>query len=418
MAAVGALVLAAVLVPVLVLLSGGGPREPFAPRPFRPGIRTRPGVTTHPGITTRSRGFYGAAGPLRAGPPAQPPPDSEQLGVNITFLFSLRRYRAPQIATQLAALARTGATLVRTDAPWEATEPRAPVGGIHRYHWAVDDRIVAALASHHLRWLPMIGYSPGWARSLPGADHSPPTSRADYADYAAALAQRYGEGGSFWRAHPGLSAEPVDTYGIWNEPDTRFFWSPRPDLATYAELYLRARAAITSVQHQARVITGGLTRPAKSLPQMLRAQPRLRGHIDGIDVHPYGRDPQAVLAKVRAARTTLRSLGLVDVPLYMTEFGWTIRPAGAPNYASADQRPWFIFQTITSLRGTDCSLAAVLLYSWFAPELNPANAQDWFGINPPSSEPGPAVRAFARALGASGRGLTARHLCARRGAPP
>src|SRR5205807_96579 len=132
-----------------------------------------------------------------------------------------------------------------------------------------------------LRWLPVIDYSPRWARSIRGVDHSPPVSAVAYAAYAGALAARYGVGGSFWLLHPRLPAEPVTTYEIWNEPDSSFFWKLRPDPGVYARLYERARAAITSVQPRARVIIGGLTRPRKFLPALLRAEPRLQGHIDG-----------------------------------------------------------------------------------------------------------------------------------------
>lgn len=79
---------------------------------------------------------------------------------------------------------------------------------------------------------------------------------ADFASFAAALAERYGPGGAFWRARPDLAADPVDTYEIWNEPDVGMFWAPASDPARYADLYLRARDAIKAVDPGARVIVG------------------------------------------------------------------------------------------------------------------------------------------------------------------
>src|SRR5947209_19898857 len=67
------------------------------------------------------------AGSLGPGPAAEPAPATEQLGVNIGLLFSLRSYGPARIQAQLSALAKTGASLVRTDAPWEATEDRKSV---------------------------------------------------------------------------------------------------------------------------------------------------------------------------------------------------------------------------------------------------------------------------------------------------
>jgi hypothetical protein len=331
--------------------------------------------------------------------------------VNIGLLFNLRIYAPAQVGGQLSALARTGATLVRADAPWEAAEPRAPVHGVRHYNWSFDDRVAAALAAFRLQWLPVIDYSPPWVRSVHGADHSAPTSPVAYAAYARALAARYGIGGSFWRAHPQLHPEPVQTYEIWNEPDSAFFWQPRPEPAAYARLYLRARVAIKSVQPRARVIIGGLTRPAKFLPALLGAEPLLRGHIDGVGIHPYGHDPLAVLARVRNARLALRSSGMASVPLYVTEFGWRTQPVGGFGFAPAGLRPQFILQTMSALRHTDCGLAAALLYAWFTPERNPTNAQDWFGINPPRAGSGPAVTAFTAALSAHAPRSSAAGLC-------
>ena len=380
--AVGALALAAVVALVLSLTSGGNGGHRAGP------VRA-----------------------LRPGPPAEAAPPTEQLGANVGLLFNLRTYSRRQIDAQLAALARTGATLARADAAWEATEPDPPAGGVAHFQWEFDDGIAAALAAHRLRWLPVIDYSPPWARSIRGVDHSPPVSAADYASYAGALAARYGPGGSFWRTHPGLPREPVQTYEIWSEPDSAFFWKPRPAPTAYAQLYVRARAAIKSVQPQARVIIGGLTHPTAFLPALLSARPALRGHIDGVAIHPYGRDPQAVLARVRRARQTLRSLGMAGVPLYVTEFGWRTRPARGSYFAPASERPRLIFRTLAALRRTDCGLAAVLLYAWFSPERGQRNGQYWFGIDPPRPGPTPGVRAFTAALRVGRTGPSASRLC-------
>jgi polysaccharide biosynthesis protein PslG len=396
LAAVGVLALGGAVALVAAPASGPSPKHP---RPTPP-----TGQLSGPPSSLRPA-------PLRAGPPAQPAPANEQLGANIGLLFNLRIYTQAEIAAQLSALARTGAALVRADAPWEATEPRPPVGGFARYNWRFDDQIAGALAAHRLQWLPVIDYSPPWARSVPGVDHSAPTAPAAYAAYARAFAARYGPRGSFWRAHPGLHAEPVRTYEIWNEPDSAFFWKPRPNPAAYARLYLLARSGIKSVRPGARVIIGGLTRPERFVPALLSAQPGLRGHIDGVGIHPYGRDPQAVLARVRTARLALRSAGMAGVPLYVTEFGWRTRPPGGFGFAAPNLRPGFILRTIAALRQTDCGVAAVLLYAWSTPELDPAAARDWFGIDPPTATAGPAVAAFADALSAHAPRASATTLC-------
>jgi polysaccharide biosynthesis protein PslG len=318
-----------------------------------------------------------------AGPVAQPAPATESFGVNLNDLFNGAGYSPRQIDAQLAAVRATGATVARSDALWEASEPAAPRAGVHSYSWGFDDSIAGSLAADGLRWFPIIDYTAPWAQSIPGQDHSPPRSASDYAAYAAAFAARYGSGGSFWRAHPELRAEPVDTYEIWNEPDNQQFWVPAPDAAAYANLYLRARDTITAVDPTARVIVGGITHPEAFLPEMLRARPDLVGHIDGVAIHPYGPNPFVVLARVRGARSVLASLGLATVPIYVSEFGWTTRPPGVFGWASERVRPGYISSTVTALGETNCGIAAVQLYTWVTPQLDPTNKEDWYGIHPP-----------------------------------
>jgi hypothetical protein len=331
-------------------------------------------------------------------PPARPAPTTAQFGINVNRLFNDRTYSPQQISSQLAALQATGATLARSDALWEATEPSAPVGGAHRYDWTFDDSIATALAQHGLQWLPIVDYSAPWAESVAGQDHSPPTSPADYAAYAGALAARYGSGGAFWRAHPELQARPVDTFELWNEPDNPTFFKPAPNAARYALMYALARQAIIASDPSARVIVGGLTAAPSFVPAMLAAAPVLRGHIDGIAIHPYGANPLAVLAKVRQDRQVLDASGLSSVPLYVTEFGWTTHPPSALQYLPERLRPGYISQTLTALGHVNCGVAAVTLYTWVTPERNRTDLEDWFGIHSPSGASTPDSAAFATGI--------------------
>ena len=330
--------------------------------------------------------------------PSQP---TQQFGASVNRLFNSPTYSDAEIDAQLAALAQTGATVARSDALWEAAEPTPPAGGVHRYDWAFADRIAGALARHGLRWLAIIDYSAPWAQSIPGVDHSAPSSPAAYAAYAAAFASRYGTGGSFWAAHPELTPEPVDTFEIWNEPDNPAFWARSPNPAAYAALYAAARAAIAAVEPGARVIVGGLTHPATFLPALLAADPALRGLIEGVGIHPYGRSPQLILDSVRHARATLQALGLGGAPLYVTELGWTTSPAGALDYLPEHRRPGYIEAALADLGRAGCGVATTILYTWVTPEHDPADPQDWFGIHPPTGGSSPDTEAFAAGIKAA-----------------
>jgi hypothetical protein len=346
----------------------------------------------------------GGGAPARPPPPTPPPlsalpPAGKEFGANVNLLFNTGDVGAAQRDAQLKALRASGATLARSDALWEASEPSPPVGGIHRYDWRFDDQIASSLAANHLRWLPIVDYSAAWAQSIPGQDHSPPSSSADYAAYAAALAARYGPGGSFWREHPELPPLSVQAFEIWNEPDSPYFWVPRPDAARYAELYTKARDAIRGVDPSARVVVGGLSVELVFLPQLLGADPGLRGMIDGVALHPYGVSPGAVLARVAATRLALERVGLSTVPLYLTEFGWATTPPGTLDYLPEQLRPGYIEQTLLGLASSGCDVAATVLYTWFSSQRDPRNGADWFGISPAGAAGrGPDVAAFTAGL--------------------
>jgi hypothetical protein len=329
-------------------------------------------------------------GPTTTQPAA--PPARIQFGASVNRLFNDRTYTPVAIDDQLAALSATGATIARSDAFWEASEPSPPSGGQHHFTWQFDDSIAGSLAIHGLRWLPILDYSAAWAQSIPGADHSPPRSIADYAAYAGAFAARYGPGGTFWRAHPSLQAVPVQEYEIWNEPDNPAFWSPDPNPALYAQLYAAAERTINAADPSARVLVGGLTRPGTFLPAMLAGDPQ--GHVEGVAIHPYGPTPAAVLANVATARHVLDQLKLGSVPLYVTEFGWATRPPGAMDGAPERLRPGYLKDTLARLGASGCAVAAAIVYTWVTPEQNPRDHEDWFGISPPSGGSSADVSAF------------------------
>ena len=321
-----------------------------------------------------------------------------QFGVNTGVMYNSEQYTRAQIDQQLAAVAATGATVVRSDALWEDTEPQAPIGIFHRYNWTLCDEVVSSLAQHGLRWLPIIDYAAPWARTLPGQAHSPTSNVSAYAAYAAALASRYGPGGTFWIENPGLHQVPVLDYEIWNEPDNGTFWKPAPNAAAYDSLYSAAWSAIKAKQPAAQVLVGGLTRPSTFLGEMVAANPNIRNEIDGVAIHPYGSTPDRVFIAIRGARLAMNADGLAAVPLYITEVGWTTQGSGFDSVKPA-VRPGYITEHARDARPhrlRDCVGAAVRV------------------DDPPAQSIGsPAV---VRHLAAGGRGERGhRCVCCRRG---
>ncbi|MDQ6607627.1 MAG: hypothetical protein M3Z06_13915 [Actinomycetota bacterium] len=305
-------------------------------------------------------------------------------------LFLGRSADARYVDRQLAGAATDGLGLARAAPLWEFTEPRPPHGASHRYDWRYDDLVAGRLAAHGFRWIALLAYAPGWASATPDELHGAPRTPSDYAAYAAAVAGRY--------------RGQIAAYEIWNEENSPAFWRPAPDAAAYARLYLAARAAIHRVDPGVPVLVGGLADGSGSafLAQLLR-RPELRGQVDGVAVHPYGRDPAQVLDRVRGYRLQLRDLGAGEVPLYVTEYGWATQPAGGRTYATTAERGPFIGAVAGQLLRSDCGVRMVVFYAWTTGQGNPASADQWYGVASADGAPNSgtaAVASAARALSA------------------
>jgi hypothetical protein len=377
----GAAALGALL--AILLLPGGGHRPP-------PGIPTNLGPQAPPaeqGVGARKR--------IRP-----------VLGVNGQFLFA---FPLDQVNAQLDAMTRAGVHVMRMDADWQLMEPGAPgPDGVHKWRWSRHDPFVEMFARHGIEWVPIIGYSATWAASrsdspLPGK--SPPRDFAQYAAFASAFAQRYGERGSFWKEHPDLPYKPVKRYEIWNEPNlAKVFWWPKPDPRAFAQLYLQARAAIKAVDPTSTVITGGLAGrdDAPSFTRrMFKSVPQLRGRVDGFGFHPYGRTAQESYIRTKLVRKALDSVGQAGVPLDITEVGWSTPPGAAASkgrVVSEKQRARFLSEITKAYPRSDCGIRLFLPHTWVSFEKDPSNQEDWFGIWNHDGSAKPSGRAFVTQL--------------------
>ena len=114
-------------------------------------------------------------------------------GVNVQQVFN---GSSASWTPQLAAISNGGLQLARIDARWADVEPGPPSGGNHSYNWSQYDAMVQAMAQQGLRWYPIVDYSAPWAGVQPGNFKSAPAANDDFAQFAKALAARYGTNGS------------------------------------------------------------------------------------------------------------------------------------------------------------------------------------------------------------------------------
>jgi hypothetical protein len=162
------------------------------------------------------------------------------------------------VASYIGLIQAGGATSLRTDIFWAAVEP---VPG--RFNWSGPNEIVAEAAAHHLHVLMTIDTTPAWASGV-AASHGdwlwlPPRNPAAYGAFAAAVAARYGAGGTFWRENPHLPRYLPVGIELWNEENTSRFWGNEPpDPTLYAAMVQDAYRSIKRADPGMTVLIGGL----------------------------------------------------------------------------------------------------------------------------------------------------------------
>ncbi len=302
-------------------------------------------------------------------------PPSARAAVNpnphgvITAINGASVMGAPQLTwdPQLAAMREAGVLEVRSDAVWAEIQPAPPKLGDPGYVWAHYDAWVAALASRGLTWEPILDYNTSWA----SAAFDPQA----FATFAAAVAARYGEHGTFWVQHPLLPYLPAQIFEVWNEENdsTQYYMSP----ITYGQLYLAARSSIKAVDPTAGVDVGGLSESgspgdtpdfaAAYVALMLASNPTLKTAIDGIALHPYAPSATDSAAWVVHFRHALSSLGVGPIPLDLTEFGWL--------YSAADEawRATEMDDLGDVVSRSNCGIRLATPYDWVNPS-SPAAA--------------------------------------------
>jgi hypothetical protein len=230
----------------------------------------------------------------------------------------------PYRRRNLDRLRATGAGLVRQTFDWALIERSRG-----RYDFSFYDRFVAALAERHLRLLPILFNPPRFRSSAPAGRRQrgtyPPRRFADLGAFGAALARRYGPGGSFWRSRPQLPGLPVRAWQVWNEPNLPVYWPSGPDAAAYVRLLRATGRAIKRVDPSARIVTAGLADSELGVPLRTYLEGMYEagaaGTFDVLALNPFARDVRGVLAVVHAARRVSAVHGDPS-PIWITEFGW------------------------------------------------------------------------------------------------
>ncbi|MDZ7884391.1 MAG: cellulase family glycosylhydrolase [Mycobacterium sp.] len=200
---------------------------------------------------------------------------------NIYFTDSL-----DEVMEHLDLIESLGVKNVRLLVPWVFIQQQDPMGGPVDWDqdldWAKLDQIVQEVDRRGLGILGVLQWSPDWATDgTTGSGH--PTDVQDFADFAAAVAERY--------------RDEITAYEVWNEPNASFFWNPI-DPAEYTNLLKAAYTSLKAVNPDITVVgavvsatlTWGDTtmNPVDFVAAMYEAG--ADGFFDAISFHPYNFD--------------------------------------------------------------------------------------------------------------------------------
>jgi Cellulase (glycosyl hydrolase family 5) len=217
----------------------------------------------------------------------------------------------------IASVRALHAKVIRVEVPWAELEPLG-AGNPDSHGLAYLDRLTSDAKANHIGVIMFVDDTPCWASSAPAtllascqphrqsqANSWPPANPADFADFVAYLAGRYG---------PDLTAIEV-----WNEPDQineDYFAGPNKAVR-YAALLRAAYPAIKQADPAVKVLAGSLVGYDGTFLRLLYAA-GIKGYYDGLAVHFYS----LTLASLRTFRAVEVANG-DRTPLWLDEFGWT-----------------------------------------------------------------------------------------------
>ncbi len=268
-------------------------------------------------------------------PPAAP--GVQMLGTNTALeLYTTEA----ELTRALAFVKGAGVTAIRQHFPWREIESTR--GNLN---WANWDRIVAGAGAAGLQIVAVLDTAPAWAqrdyeRDLPDA---PPNNFADYANFVAEFARRYGS--------------QIHYYEVWDEPNIHPSWGRRnADPAEYGRLLHLAATAIRANDAHAKIVLAGVgmnletQRPHPDYSEILFLrglyEAGAQNDFDIVAAKPFGmwtgpedrRVSSSVLnfSRVILLRDEMKQHGDVGKPLWAVEMGWNALP---PDWTGSPS-PW------------------------------------------------------------------------------
>jgi hypothetical protein len=294
-----------------------------------------------------------------------------------------------------------GANVARVTFDWRWAEPSR-----NRYDFRDYDRIYWNYLSMGVRPLFTVLFAPSWALESGvrcdqyTTDCTYPPGRAydgEWREILAILARRYP-----WAV--GIE--------IWNEPNTLWFWAPRPDVRRYTDLLKQAYSAIKGVNPAMPVVGGAILNMDATTPGITSLTDFARGmylngarsRMNALSVHPYpvGFDQVYFRDSLDDLRRVRDSYGDAAKPLWVTEFGFTTTGTHQQhNVTPRQQADGLVAHWRAMAAMPDIKLVTMytLMDSRRQANFDPADPEVGFGVLDRFGNPKPAYCALGREWG-------------------
>jgi hypothetical protein len=246
--------------------------------------------------------------------------------------------------SDLDKMGRAGVSWVRWPFLWRMIEPHRDA-----FDWSIPDKVIARFASRGISVLPEVYGSADFAkRSSARPPLRPASARREWKEFLRASAERYGPDGTFWsesveaipsRYHDICDcsdpSRPIKSWQIWNEPNLKSYFRPRPSARRYAALVRMSRRALTSVDPHAKLILAGLTSAGEQtsvqfLNRLYRTGHGIKRQFDAVALNPYSARVSSLRTQLGRARRSMRRHHDRRTPLWITELGWSSSRAPSP----------------------------------------------------------------------------------------
>jgi hypothetical protein len=317
------------------------------------------------------------------------------------------------VKSEFMGIKKLGFSQVRFDMTWDSIQPKdSPT-----YNWAVFDRIIADAAASGLKSNIILDKTPSWARiaTCNTSAFCPPQDPSKFASFAALAVKRYGT--------------KINSWEIWNEPNTYVFWKPSPDPVQYTNMLKVTYTAIKQQDPSATVLFGGLSGstgdgdinhydPRTFLTKAYAAG--VKNYFDALAYHPYTnlRMPSIVASnngwsKISTLSPSIRSIMTANSDgtkkLWLNEVGiptngpraaysdTSVAPTSAMDHVTEVVQSQFLSQVLTQSQAMPY-VANVSWYSYIDVGTATTTTENFYGLVRQNGDKKPAYQVIHDAL--------------------